>query len=298
MLSKEQIDYLYDFCYSEGVIYYDVQVELVDHLANAIEKELANDPGWTFEKALIIAVNSFGDKKFKSLLENQRAAARQYCQRIFLSNILRQLAWPSTWLILAAFLSGFWLLDPHGKQIVLSFFSYIYFIGMTANITNFWTNGLTSVIDTKRIIEFTDCLLLVGAGDILSRLCRMYMGTTGVPMGLIYDLIILGVPVIAAFAVVLVNRKEVRRQVQTGMVFLRVDMNKPDRLLLASALPLLLLSNWSDDFAAGPAASILFLLATILCFVFCVVCMAYYRTLKQLKGRLKKDFPAAFEVAR
>ena len=45
MLTKEQIDYLFDFCRVNGVKPYDVQVELVDHLANGIEKELAELAG-------------------------------------------------------------------------------------------------------------------------------------------------------------------------------------------------------------------------------------------------------------
>lgn len=38
-LSTEQIDYLYQFTRNHYVEYYDLQTELVDHLANAIEAQ-------------------------------------------------------------------------------------------------------------------------------------------------------------------------------------------------------------------------------------------------------------------
>ena len=49
-LSAQQIDQLYAFTRQHFVEWYDLQSELVDHLANAIEQEWEQNPNRTFEK--------------------------------------------------------------------------------------------------------------------------------------------------------------------------------------------------------------------------------------------------------
>ena len=51
-LSAEQIERLYVFTRQHYVEYYDVQTELVDHLASAIEKHWQEDPDQDFETLL------------------------------------------------------------------------------------------------------------------------------------------------------------------------------------------------------------------------------------------------------
>ena len=51
-LNPQQIDKLYLFTRQHYVEYYDLQAELVDHLANAIEIEWQQNPKLTFDEAL------------------------------------------------------------------------------------------------------------------------------------------------------------------------------------------------------------------------------------------------------
>lgn len=51
-LSLEQIERLYQFTRQHYVEYYDLQTELVDHLANAIESQWLENPKLSFEQAL------------------------------------------------------------------------------------------------------------------------------------------------------------------------------------------------------------------------------------------------------
>ena len=53
-LSAEQIERLYQFTRQHYVEYYDLQTELVDHLANAIEEQWQQNPKLSFEEALQI----------------------------------------------------------------------------------------------------------------------------------------------------------------------------------------------------------------------------------------------------
>jgi hypothetical protein len=117
MLTKEQIDQLFDFCQAQGIDYYDVQVELVDHLANAIEKELAEHPGLSFGEALGVVFASFGQRKFAPLVNEKRKAAKIHRRRLWLSIFRKQLAWPGTWVGLGVFLFMYRLLVIHNINV-------------------------------------------------------------------------------------------------------------------------------------------------------------------------------------
>jgi hypothetical protein len=62
--SEEEISLLFEFCEFHNVNYYDVQVELVDHLASAIEKLWETRPRLTFEEALAEVSETFGVDPF------------------------------------------------------------------------------------------------------------------------------------------------------------------------------------------------------------------------------------------
>jgi hypothetical protein len=59
-LTNEEINQLFEFCEFHGVKYYDVQVELVDHLASAIEDRWKTNPEMPFEEAVFTVGEKFG----------------------------------------------------------------------------------------------------------------------------------------------------------------------------------------------------------------------------------------------
>lgn len=63
-LTEEEIEHLHEFCEFHNVKYYDVQIELVDHLASAIEKRWETKPQLTFEEALVEVAEQFGVDPF------------------------------------------------------------------------------------------------------------------------------------------------------------------------------------------------------------------------------------------
>lgn len=89
MLTKEQIDRLFDFCQKHHVRHYDVQLELVDHLANAIEEKMSADKNLSFEKALTNVHAGFGVLGFAGVVNARaRVMGRQYVKlekKVFLS---------------------------------------------------------------------------------------------------------------------------------------------------------------------------------------------------------------------
>lgn len=73
-LTPEQIDRLYQFTRQHYVEWYDLQTELVDHLANAIEAQWQENPKITFEDALQKEFKKFGVFGFMDVVEKRQAA--------------------------------------------------------------------------------------------------------------------------------------------------------------------------------------------------------------------------------
>lgn len=76
-LSAEQIERLYAFTRQHYVEYYDLQTELVDHLANAIEEQWQHNPKLSFEDALRIEFKKFGVFGFMDVVEKRQAALQK-----------------------------------------------------------------------------------------------------------------------------------------------------------------------------------------------------------------------------
>ncbi len=88
-VSQEQIDRLYLFTREHFVEYYDLQTELVDHLANAIEQQWRDDPALSFDRALKIEFSKFGVFGFMEVVESRQSAMRLKYDKIIFS-IFRQ----------------------------------------------------------------------------------------------------------------------------------------------------------------------------------------------------------------
>ena len=63
-LTPEQIDNLFELCEIHNVHYYDVQIELVDHIASAIEALWETNPELSFEEVIFLVGEQFGIESF------------------------------------------------------------------------------------------------------------------------------------------------------------------------------------------------------------------------------------------
>lgn len=78
-LSENQIQELYKFTRKRLVEHYDLQTELVDHLANGIEQQLVTNPQVTFKEALQNEFKKFGHFGFRSIIKKRKKAmAKRY----------------------------------------------------------------------------------------------------------------------------------------------------------------------------------------------------------------------------
>lgn len=78
-LTAAQIDHLFIFTRQHYVEWYDLQSELVDHLANAIESRWKENPKQSFDEALNLEFRKFGVFGFMDVVEKrQKILNRKY----------------------------------------------------------------------------------------------------------------------------------------------------------------------------------------------------------------------------
>lgn len=80
-VSKSQIEEIYTYIEKRNVQWYDVQTELVDHLANGIENQWGNNPNISFGNALTSEFKKFGLSGFQNLVEEKTKTLNKYYRR-------------------------------------------------------------------------------------------------------------------------------------------------------------------------------------------------------------------------
>lgn len=86
-LTDEQIDTLFKFVKSKYVDFYDVQVELVDHLASEVETRMTETPGVPFEAALQQVYSGFGIFGFSDLVEEKQNAVNTQSRHLWWESV-------------------------------------------------------------------------------------------------------------------------------------------------------------------------------------------------------------------
>ena len=94
MLSDEQVKQLFVFCERHRVVHYDLQVELVDHLANAIEEKMNEKKNISFEAALEQVYAGFGVMGFGAIVSSRLKALDTRYQKMKWKLFLSYFAWP------------------------------------------------------------------------------------------------------------------------------------------------------------------------------------------------------------
>lgn len=83
-LTQQHIEHLYLFTRQHYVFHFDLQTELVDHMANAIETTWKTSPGITFEEARDKSFKTFGVFGFMDVVEKrQKAMSKRYMKLLW-----------------------------------------------------------------------------------------------------------------------------------------------------------------------------------------------------------------------
>lgn len=82
-MTKDQIQFIDDYLKKNKVIYWDVRMELLDHVASAVEKEMENE--FSFDEALITVHLGFGNS-WKSKKLNRAQTEWIFTESIYADN--------------------------------------------------------------------------------------------------------------------------------------------------------------------------------------------------------------------
>lgn len=131
-ITKVEINQLFDFTQKHYVEFYDVQVELVDHLAHAIETQWKENPDLSFEDALQSEFKKFGVFGFTGLVEQKQLELHKYYHKTLWQEILKFVSIPKIVITISLYLSVLYTLKNYGTLgeitvLVLLLLVFIYF---------------------------------------------------------------------------------------------------------------------------------------------------------------------------
>tara|TARA_R110002033_G_scaffold169897_4_gene211471 strand:+ start:8248 stop:8940 length:693 start_codon:yes stop_codon:yes gene_type:complete len=117
-LTEDQIQKLYKFTRAHFVYHYDLQTELVDHMANGIENLQEQNTNLTFQQALDKEFEKFGVFGFQNVVENRQKVLFKKYWRIILHFYQEYFTLPKVLftLILSALLFTILKLSPTAYQ--------------------------------------------------------------------------------------------------------------------------------------------------------------------------------------
>ena len=119
-LTASQIDHLYTFTRKHFVYFYDVQTELVDHLANDIEDIWQAQPNLSFQDARDTSFKKFGIFGFMDVIEAKQKQMNKRYGKILWRFFKEWFTMPKLAVTVSIFLIIFFFLKlPHSKYILL-----------------------------------------------------------------------------------------------------------------------------------------------------------------------------------
>lgn len=109
-LTEKNIDHLYQFTRQHFVEYYDLQTELVDHLANGIELQWQHNSKLIFDEALNLEFKKFGVFGFMDVVEKRQQAMTKRYNKLVWKHFKEFFAFPKIIMTVALILSLYLLL--------------------------------------------------------------------------------------------------------------------------------------------------------------------------------------------
>ncbi len=149
-ISTEETNQLFEFCHRHFVYHYDLQVELVDHLASSMEEQWETQPELSFEEALKNTFKKFGIHGFSKIKEQKQKELTRKYNRLIWKYVLEFFSWPKIvmtaafTLVLATIFkiveNDVWVLVPVFAGLTL-FMLYYYFLIFPKKFKSAKVNG-------------------------------------------------------------------------------------------------------------------------------------------------------------
>jgi len=136
-LTDIHIEEIYKFTRKHYVEYYDVQTELVDHLANDIESICAENSNLTFEQARDTSFKKFGVFGFMTVVEQKQSYMTKKYFKIILKFAKEWFQLPKIILTILLFI-GFYQLQNNSNAytVYVTVFGFVFIAQVTLTIIN------------------------------------------------------------------------------------------------------------------------------------------------------------------
>lgn len=120
-LTEPQLEKLFAFTKKHYVAYYDLQLELVDHLSNGIEAQWHENEKLSFEAALQKEFKKFGIFGFTDLVSERQAKMSRRYNKLILAILKTYITLPRLVISVTLFLTTFLVLShiPHNNYVVI-----------------------------------------------------------------------------------------------------------------------------------------------------------------------------------
>jgi len=139
-LAEEQITYIENYIKRNDVKYYEVYMEILDHMVLSVEAILENDKEISFEDAVVQAKKQFGKNGygFQSFSEEKLNSFRERERTMYLKEIKKFFTFPKIVLTLIGFLGFVFFLGYFEKPMKTTNFFILILIIIAFSQLKFW----------------------------------------------------------------------------------------------------------------------------------------------------------------
>jgi len=162
-ISPEQNEMLFEFTRKHYVEYYDLQNELADHLANAIEERWLIQPNLSFNEALHLEFKKFGVFGFMGVVESRQLALTKKYNKLIWGYMKQFIKLPQILITLACFMIAY-----KAIQFNVVFYQIFFFATFLLSLGVFITKNKKyrkKVKQTGRKWLFEEILMNFGQGS-------------------------------------------------------------------------------------------------------------------------------------
>lgn len=178
-LTNQQIEYVSDYIESKDILWYELQVELTDHMVTSMEEFWAKDPDLTFHQVKHYAEDKFGRNGFKAIEKERMQILKKEYRSAQWKMIVDYLKFPKIFASLLALIISYKLSFYYDKPV--KFLAVLYVFVLALYVPAIYSYFKNRKINGKRFlqIEITNPVLLgfgfINLGLNLGNLCKEWI---------------------------------------------------------------------------------------------------------------------------
>jgi hypothetical protein len=178
-LTNQQIQYVSNYIESKDIKWYELQVELTDHMVTSMEEFWAKDPDLTFHQVKYYAEDKFGRNGFKAIEEERTQILKKEYRSAQWKMIVDYLKFPKIFASLLALIISYKLSFYYDKPV--KFLAVFYVFVLALYVPSIYSYFKNRKINGRRFlqIEITNPVLLgfgfINLGLNLGNLCKEWI---------------------------------------------------------------------------------------------------------------------------